>query len=535
MRKLVTPPNGTAYTRRDALKLAAGTGAATFASGLLGPDGRALAATDTSLPPASSGKTGGTLRVGLAAGGVDDTLDALAPLTLADNARWMQLFETILINDPETLASNPNLATEFAPNKTGDAWTIRLKDGIEFHNGKTATIDDLIFTLNLSRTAAIGGVGPFFDKLIDWENIKKHDDLSATFQLNRPFSVLDSLFSQPGVVPLLPEGYEVHTAIGTGPWKLKSFDPGRQSVFVANENYHGGRPLMDELVMIDLTDDTARLNALLGGQIDLMVSVPPSMIPVIEGSKVANLMSVDAGFFYPIVMNCEQAPFDDVRVRQAMRLLADRQQLVDVALSGYGVVGNDLYGIHDQTYFNHDIPQREQDIDQAKFLLKQAGRLDDTFEIKAAPLAAGAREGCQVFAQQAQAAGIDVRARSIDASEWGANVLNWDFTNSFWPASNYPQFMTLLDSAMGPYCETHFGTSDPEFAAAADRFFDEVDLEKRVELGHEVQRLHHDRSGYIIYGHANTVDAAAADMTGYVKDSSGFNFGKFNFLKVARA
>ena len=84
-------------------------------------------------------------------------------------------------------------------------------------------------------------------------------------------------------------------------------------------------------------------------------------------------MASESGAWVPFTMRVDQAPFSDVRVRQALRLIVDRQQMIDQALSGFGVLGNDLYAPFDPAYAK-DLPQREQDIDQAKSLLKQAGQ-----------------------------------------------------------------------------------------------------------------------------------------------------------------
>ena len=104
-------------------------------------------------------------------------------------------------------------------------------------------------------------------------------------------------------------------------------------------------------------------------------------------------MTPSSGFI-PFVMNCATGPCADPRVREAMRLLADRQQIINSALSGYARLGNDLYCPHDALY-DQSIPQRTQDVEKAKSLLKQAGHLDTTFTFNTEPLA-GAVEAAQV-------------------------------------------------------------------------------------------------------------------------------------------
>ena len=102
-------------------------------------------------------------------------------------------------------------------------------------------------------------------------------------------------------------------------------------------------------------------------------------------------------------MNTSTPPFDDEKVRQAFRLMIDREQMLASSVAGLGVVANDVYGLHDPCYDTS--LTREQDIEQAQSLLKQAGQEGLTVELVTAPIAAGAVEAAQVLAQQAKEAG----------------------------------------------------------------------------------------------------------------------------------
>src|SRR5690348_4199628 len=162
--------------------------------------------------------------------------------------------------------------------------------------------------------------------------------------------------------------------IGTGPYKVQSFTPGQQSVHVRNPNYwRSGQPYFDKVVVIDFPEDTARVNALLGGQVDAITDVPPAQVAVVNGHSGTKVLESPSAAWTPICMRVDVAPFTDVRVRQAMRLIANRPQMVAQALSGHGHIGNDLYAIFDEA-FDDSLPQRHQDINQAKSLLKAAGQ-----------------------------------------------------------------------------------------------------------------------------------------------------------------
>src|SRR5262249_7986342 len=152
---------------------------------------------------------------------------------------------------------------------------------------------------------------------------------------------------------------------------------------------------VDTLTMIDLQDDTARTNAILGGNVDLVAEVPYASAPAVKANSGLNVITVPTGIWYPLVMNCMVKPCSDVRVRQALRLLADRPQMINATYLGNGRLGNDLYAIYDELLYDHSIPQRVQDVEQAKSLLKAAGQENFNFVLNAAPLGAGAVQACQ--------------------------------------------------------------------------------------------------------------------------------------------
>ena len=181
----------------------------------------------------------------------------------------------------------------------------------------------------------------------------------------------------------------------------ESFTPGQQSVFKKFPNYwQSGRPYVDQLTIIDFTDDTARVNALLGGQVDAIDNLPTGQIAQVQGNSQLKVLISHTGQWQPFTMRVDQAPFNDVRVRQAMRLIVDRPQMVEQVLSGQGRIANDMYAPFDPGYPTH-LPQRHQDLEQAKSLLKAAGHAGLTVQLTTAPVFQGVVQAAQVFAQQA--------------------------------------------------------------------------------------------------------------------------------------
>jgi peptide/nickel transport system substrate-binding protein len=230
-------------------------------------------------------------------------------------------------------------------------------------------------------------------------------------------------------------------------------------------------------------------------------------------------------------MRVDQQPFQDVRVRQAFKLIADREQLVQQALAGQGQVGNDIYGRYDESY-DSDLPQRQQDLDQAKFLLKQAGASGAQVELTTAPFHSGVVEAAQIFAEQAKGAGVDVRVRKVnEATYWGPNYLKWTFSQDFWFTRTFMAQVAQGNLPNAPYNQTHW--QDPRWMQMFDKARSELDETRRTAVIHDMQKLHYDEGGEIIWSFANQIDAVAANVTGIEAAKSGIPLMSYG-LKHAR-
>ena len=167
------------------------------------------------------------------------------------------------------------------------------------------------------------------------------------------------------------------------------------------------------------------------------------------------VLESDTGAWVPFTMRVDTKPFSDVRVRQAMRLICDRQQMIDQALSGYGSLGNDLYAPFDPAYAK-DLPQREQDIDQAKSLLKAAGQEGLQVQLFTGDdIGSVAPATASLFVEQAKKAGVEVKVVKKNPF-YGDDYLSYPFGQDFWNTRNYLPQAALPGLKSGTYNETHF-------------------------------------------------------------------------------
>jgi peptide/nickel transport system substrate-binding protein len=367
-------------------------------------------------------------------------------------------------------------------------------------------------------------------KVIDLAKTSTAGDLIVKVVLKTPDSTfIDSLAEYwNGIVP--PD-FDPKNPVGAGPFKFKSITPGQQSVFDKNPYYwRTGQPYLNSIIIIDFPDDTARVNAFLSGQVDAIDGLPFGQIPVVSANPALKILESKTGGWLPFTMRVDRPPFNDVRVRQAMRLVVDRPQMIKQVLGGHGTIGNDLYAPLDVCY-NSSLPQRKRDIAQAKALLKAAGKSKLTVELVTAPVAAGVVEAAQVFVQQAKAAGITVKLKRVDTGTfYGDNYLKWTFAQDFWYTTDFlPQ--TAVGALPGsPYNETHW--ADKKFIALVTKARQTTNQTARCALIKQAQTIEYNSGGLIIWGFPNQVDAYSAKVQGLVPDKSGIPLTSFAFGQV---
>jgi peptide/nickel transport system substrate-binding protein len=482
--------------------------------------------------PSAVRKRGGTLSHGSTGGGLKDTLDPHFPVTNPDIARVANLYEPLLTWDANyTIA--PSLATSVRPNKDATVWTAELRPDVEFHHGKTMTADDVLFTM-ARLTDPKTGVGGALTQVLDVKSSRAVDDHTVRFVLKQPYSVFDQLVAE-YTVGIIPTDFDLSHPVGTGPFRADTFTPGQLSRFRRFDDYWGDKAWVDELVIYDFADDAAKVDALLAGQVQSIDNLPSYLVDAISKQGSSPLVA-DTGAWIPFTMRVDSKPFSDVRVRQAMRLIVDRQQMIDQALDGYGFLGNDVFAPFDPAY-DHDLPQRHQDLDQAKSLLKQAGQSDLQVElVTSTAVGAGGVESANLFVDQARGAGLDVRLDKADPNTfYGARYLKWPFAQDFWFTRNYlPQAASsMLPGAL--YNETHF--DDPEYKALASAATRTVDEAKRTELLHQCQKIDYERGGYAIWGFKKQVDGYSNLVVGFEPNkylpSGGYRFNRVSFVEGA--
>ncbi len=521
---------GNALGRRQFLQGLAVTGALAGTGSMLTACSSGSSVSPAASPASTARRRGGSLKVGLTGGSGSDTLDPHKGLTYLDTARAQSLYQPLLQLNTRAQTEFV-LAEEISPHGSTSNWVIRLRQGITFHDGKPLTADDVIFTLRRILDGKLTGSTPLGP--VDVKGLRALDKHTVQVPMTSPYgSFLDQL-SYWYYLYIVPSGFNPNQPNGTGPFKYQSFTPGQRSVFVRNDNYwKPGLPYADTLTVIDFSDSASLQNALVTGVIHGAGALEgPQMAALAASGKVRTVKS-HTGAITPFTMRVDQAPFNDVSVRQAMRLLVNRQQLINSALDGDAVVGYDVSSPYDPS---HDTSlHREQDIARAKSLLKKAGQENLTVQLVTSPVATGTVAMATVLQQQAKAAGVTISLKQVDPNTFfGPSYLHWTFSQDFY---NYSPYLAQVAQSLlptSPFNETHWDL--PRYVSLYKQANATADPALRREIEHEMQMIDFNEGGYIIPAFIDSLDAYSTKITGYSAARVGQPLSDFNFEQFSIA
>jgi peptide/nickel transport system substrate-binding protein len=341
---------------------------------LAGTTAGALALAKMRSARAQTARRGGTLRVS-----VEQAPSKLNPLQHRVGPEYLlgELLYSGLTRLGPDMAAEPDLALSWRANEALTEWEFKLRPKVTFHDGSALTAADVVASFEAILDPATGSPGRSNIGPVD--SVSALDDLTIRVRLKGAYADLPVAlaYTNAKILPaaVIKSGLARldREAIGTGPFKLVSYEPSRLTVVERNPSYYNpGRPYLDRVEVQVFPDATARTAALLSGGSDLMLAAAPTDFARMEGAPGVKGLRTRSGQFLNVIMGCNQKPFDDVRVRRALALTIDREAMVELAAEGLGTVGVDTPS--NAAYrFNTELPARKADIAAAKKLLVEAG------------------------------------------------------------------------------------------------------------------------------------------------------------------
>ena len=405
----------------------------------------------------------------------------------------------------------PRLARSWQISADGLTYTLDLAEGVEFHDGSPFTAKDVVWTFNRLRDPT-GGF-PTVDLYSNIDNITSSGDLQVTFKLKQPnpFFLYDLSDNH---ALILKEGTTDPTKFnGTGPFVVSNYSPEDRIELKANEHYWiKDEPRLAGLQVIFFSDDTAMVDALRGGQVDLVMRLATPLYESLKNENIISLFSIPSNKFDVVRLRADRAPGNDPRVIQALKLATDRETLFKLIQQGYGAVGRDSpIGPMYRAYYSEQTPLPARDVAAARKLLVDAGYPNGLKLTLYTPDTENRPVLAVALKDQWAAAGINVDVKvEPESVYYGDNGwLEVDLGITGWGSRPYPQFyLDVMLVCNAKWNESHF--CDPEFDKLAKTAGTTLKEDERIMAYQEIQRILIER-GPIIVPYFSATNAAISN------------------------
>lgn len=460
-----------------------------------------------------------------------DSLDPWVSAASDTEAIFHNVFEGLTGYDEEGKTVTA-LASGWSLDESGKVYTFTLRNDVEFHNGKHMTSADVLYSYE-SLTGLSGGE-PLTEKLQMIEKLEAPDDYTFVVTLKEP----SPAFLPLTIVSVLPEGYEEQSThpVGTGPFTFVEYTPSQRVVLEKNETYYGkaagdepDRSAKVDRVEVYIMDDSAAVvSALRSGQLDVATMLNADDAKVLEGEF--DIYNSPQNMVQAFFMNNSVAPFDDVRVRQAVSYAINRKELIDSVFGGFATPVYSNFSPAMSVYYNETLEGAyDRDIQKAKDLLKEAG-YENGFEttVRVPALYQPHIDTAQVLAQQLAEVGITLKIETVEWATWLDEVYS---------DAKYEATITGLTGKLDPdavlgrfhsaYGRNFFRYQNPEYDGLIEEARVELDEQKRIEEYRRCQEI-------------LTEDAVAAFLTdpnlivACRKDLKGFTFYPVTFYDFSK-
>lgn len=488
-----------ALSRRNLLQL----GAAAGATGLIGANGLIAPARAQAPQP----RRGGRMILASRHGSTTDSTD---PGLLTNAMQWYLAlaFSSTLTEILPDGSVGPALAESW-DSDDARTWKFTLRRGVTFHDGRSLTAGDVVASLNHHRRAdSTSFVKPIAAQMQD---VRADGDHAVLITLAQANADLPASLNTPGftIYPADGEGVDWRSQNGTGGYILRDYEPGVRAFLERNPNYwRDDRAFADEVELLTISDATARINALVSGQVHAVDQVDLKTVALLQRRPGITVEEATGPLHYSFPMRTDTGPFADVNLRRAMKYAINRQEILDKVLLGHGSVGNDTPIGPSYAYHDAGLEQHSYDPDKARYHLKQAGMDSLNVDLSTAEAAfAGATDAAVLFSEQARAANININVvREPNDGYWDNVWTKEPICAAYW--GGYPtesEMFAIGYAPGGAWNDTHW--TDPRFESLRQAAAAELDEAKRRAMYAEMQKILHDDGGALVFAFANFVIA----------------------------
>ncbi|PWC20180.1 ABC transporter substrate-binding protein [Brenneria roseae subsp. roseae] len=456
-------------------------------------------------------KKGGHLIVGVDNASSTDRLDPAFWFETYMYFVGSQLFNNLVELD-EQGDLIPSLAESWDSSEGGRLWILKIRSGVQFHDGRPLTAKDVVYSLNHHRgETSSSAVKGYLDPVT---SLEATGALEVTIRLSEPNVEFIALLGDVHFA-ITPENESFDKGIGTGAFILESFQPGVRTRVKRNPNHwNSERGHVDSVETLAMNDSTARVAALVSGSAHIINRVNPRIVSRIENMPNLQLLRSRDAFIFTFPGLGNVAPFTSQDGRLALKYAIDRQQIVDTVLGGYASVANDNPIFPSNRYFAKDIPQRPYDPEKAKYHWQKAGFSGPLVLSVADAGFPGAVDAGQLYQASAQRAGIPLTVERVpDDAFWDNVWMKKPFVSSNWsmrPTAD--ALLSLVFTSKAPWNESFW--HEPAFDQLVESARGEQNEDKRRQIYHDIQLMLVEQGSEIIPLYADALDACSTRVRG---------------------
>jgi len=494
----------------------------------------AVSASSAGRTPAAANAAKCVKYAGVESSGNKNSLDP-AQQPSSQNSLNMNAAYDRLTTEDDNWKVLPSLATSWKSNSSGTVWTFQLRHGVKFWTGAPFTSADVVYTFRRVLDPKTGSEGASQMSFLKPGGIQAAGPYAVKFITAKPVAELPLLITNKNTF-IVQKGSSTATlrtkGAGTGPFIPVNFKPVQQvHMLKRNPNYwQKGLPKAPCLQTYVIQEANSMLAALQTGQVDFSQQVAYDIVPALKNDKRVKLTATGASTSMTMPMWTDTAPFNNVAVRQALKMVVDRKQIVATALLGYGVVGDDNpVPPSSPDAWRHTVPGP--DVAGAVKLLASAGYNSSNplkVDIYTADMIPGIVNMVQLYKQQAAKAGIEVNVITGPASEYWDNVwLKHPFQVSAWSARPAGLALSIAYLQNAPYPESHWKV--PAFDALIQKANTTVNPAARSALYKQAGKMLTQQGGEIIPAFQRVVAAQRSNCSGYVPS---IQFVQFDFTHL---
>lgn len=455
------------------------------------------------------------------------------------------LFETLLTFEDGGTTVEAGLAKSWEPSEDGLTYTFELEEGVTFHDGTDFNADAVV--KNFERWASGDAeMFPYYSSMFGGfegddehviESVTAEGDYTVVIKLKRPQAPFLKNLAMDMFAIASPTAFEEQgddaferNPVGTGPFKFVEWKPNDSITIEKNPDYwKEGQPKLEKVIFRSIPDNSARLNALVAGEIDLADGINPSDGTTIEDNPDLQLFerpSMNVGY---LGLTVTREPFDNKLVRQAMNYAIDKEAIIEAFFEGRADVAVNPIPPSVSGY-NDEIKGYEYNPEKAKELLEEAG-YGDGFEMElwAMPVPRPYMPDGEKVAEvmQKNLADIGVKAKIV-SHEWAtylelaskgdadAFMLGWTGDNG--DPDNFI-YVLLDEDNIGSNNYTYFKNDDMHDLLIEAQI--EVDEEKRIELYKKAQEIVHEEAPWVPIAHSTPLLAGVKGLSGFLPHPTG--------------